>query len=99
MGLKLIQPTGQKVIVLPLEKKEEKLDSLIIPETANSDLREGIVVEVGEAVTNQYKKGDTVLYPSGAGVGQYYKGKPHIWLDGGDDKTLSNIWGIVTRED
>lgn len=99
MAFKSIQPTGQKVLVLQLEKKEEKIDSIIVPETANADLREGIVAEVGEAVKHLYKVNDTVIYPAGAGVGQFYQGKPHLWLDGGDDKTLSNIWGIVTKAD
>jgi co-chaperonin GroES (HSP10) len=98
MGQKIIEPMGCKVIVFPIERKEEKIDSIIIPETANADLLEGEVVEVGVGVKHLYKAGDKVLFPKGAGVGQFYKGKPHVWLDGGDDKTLSQIWGVITRE-
>jgi co-chaperonin GroES (HSP10) len=98
MAYKKIQPTGQKLIVLPLEKKEEKVDSLYIPETANASLSEGVVVEVGDAVSGLYKKGDKIIFPSGAGVGMMYEGKPHLWLDGGDSKTLSQVWGIIGKD-
>lgn len=98
MAYKTIEPMGSKLIVFPLERKEEKVDSIIIPETANADLLTGEVIEVGAAVKHLYKKGDKVLFPKGAGVGMLYFGKPHVWLDGGDEKTLSQIWGIVNKE-
>ena len=100
MALKRIQPVGQKLLVSPLKKVEEKLDSnIVIAETVNADLTEGIVEEIGDAVQHLYKKGDKVLFPTGAGQGQFLNGKHYLWLDGGDDKTLSNIWGIVVKDE
>ena len=98
MAYKIVAPTGQKLLVLPLDKKEEKLGSLIIPETANAKLQEGIVEAVGEAVSHLYKQGDKILFTENSGVGYIYKGKAHLWLDGGDEKTQTQIWGIVTKE-
>lgn len=101
MPLKNIQPVGQKVLVLPLKKQEEKVNEtseIILAETVNANLSEGIVEAVGESVSKIYKKGDKVLFPSGAGAGQFLNGKHYLWLDGGDDKVLSNIWGIVEKE-
>lgn len=93
---KVITPTGQKILALPLQAKEEKVESIILPETANANLSTAEIVAVGSSVADVYKVGDKILYASGAGVGQFYNGKPHIWLDGGDDKVLSNIWGILS---
>lgn len=98
MAYKIVAPTGQKIIALPIESKEEKVDSLWIPETANANLSIAKIIAVGEAVAHLYKAGDEVIYPSGAGQGYFYQGKPHIWLDGGDEKNISNIWGIVTKD-
>jgi co-chaperonin GroES (HSP10) len=85
-------PLADKLIVLPRKKAEIKLDSLFIPETANADLSEGEIVSVSEKFKEFFKVGDVVLYPSGAGTGALYKGKPHLWL------TVSDLWGKETAE-
>lgn len=94
MAQKSIQPIGNKLIVLPIDRKEEvNSKGIIIPETANANLTEGVVVEVADELANKNlaKVGDTVIYSSGSGVGCFYKGKPHVWL------TINDVWGFVTK--
>jgi len=88
-----VKPVGQKILVLPLKKKESKLDSsdLIIPETAYADLNEGKVVEVSSEVSHLYKKDDIVLYPSKKGVGFIIENIPHLWLSTAPER--EEIWG------
>jgi co-chaperonin GroES (HSP10) len=93
MAYKKIEPMGGKMLVHPLAKKEEKVDSIYIPETANAALSEGVVVDVSEKIAEVVQTGDKIIYSTGAGVGFMYKGKPHVWLEIGD------LWGKVTKED
>ncbi len=87
-------PAGTKLLVKPLPKKEEKLDSsIIIPESANADLREGEVVAISNEISHLFKIGDIVLYPNRKGVGFVYNQIPHLWLD--SNPTKEEIWGIV----
>lgn len=88
-----IKPVGNKIIVFPLEKKEEKLGGIVIPGTANADLMEGEVLEVSDEISNKCKIGDVVLYPSKCGVGTVFNGKPSLWLRYTEDE----IWGIIKK--
>lgn len=89
-----IQPVGSKLLILPLPKKEYKLESIVIAATANGELSEGQVVEVSETLKEVYPIGCKVLYPESVGIGQIYNGKPHLWLD----SSLDQVWGIVTED-
>jgi co-chaperonin GroES (HSP10) len=89
MAIKSVQPIGNKFIVLPSEKKEEVSGSIIVPETANANLSEGVVVEATVEFEHLVKKGDRVVFSTGSGVGYFYQGKPHIILQ------INEIWGIV----
>lgn len=89
---KKVQPIGNKLIVLPLERKEEKIDSIIIPETANADLIEGKVIEAAKEFEHLLKPGDVVVFSKGSGVGQFYNGKPHIWL------RVDEVWATVESD-
>lgn len=92
-----IQPVGTKILVLPVRKEEETLDSgLILPETANADLSHGLVVSVSNQISHLFKAGDTVLYPSRKGVAQYIDNKPHLWLDAEPNK--EEIWGVLLAD-
>jgi co-chaperonin GroES (HSP10) len=89
---KRIQPIGNKLIVLPSEKKEETLASgIIVAETANANLLEGKVLEAAKEFEHLVKQGDTVIFSSGSGVGQFYNGKPVIWLQ------IGEIWGTIEK--
>lgn len=86
-----IKPEGRKLLVLPLESKEENIGGIIIPESvATADLKRAEVVEVSDELSNKYKQGDIVLYPSRCGLGQIYNGKPHLWLR----EEQQEIWGV-----
>lgn len=89
MGYKSYQPLGDKYIVLPLPKQEEKINSIILPETTNADLSSAKVVEAPKEFEQHVKVGDEIIYSSGAGVGMLYQGKPHLVLN------LRDIWGVV----
>jgi co-chaperonin GroES (HSP10) len=90
-----VKPVGQRLLVLPLKKKESKLtdSDLIIPETAYADLNEGKVVSVSSEVAHLYKKDDIVLYPSKKGVGMIIDNVPHLWLS--TEVGRDEVWGIL----
>lgn len=75
---------GGRILVKPLKSKEEKIDSIVIPSTANSELSEGLVVMVDKEITKYIDKGHIVVYPTGAGVGQFVDNEPHLWLQAQD---------------
>lgn len=91
----MIQPVANKLIILPIPKKEETMESgIIIPESANADLREGKVVAVSRQIENLYPIGSIILYPGKKGVGEIINNLPHLWLDSTPEK--EEIWGLVT---
>ncbi len=84
---------GNRIIVKPIAAKEEKKKSgIIIPETANANLSEGIVVMIDEALKDVISVGDTAIFPTGSGVGQYLNGEPHLWL-----KVDNEVWGFERK--
>lgn len=86
-----IQPEGNRLIVNPMRKKEEKLKSLVIPETANAELSVGEVI-VASADT-KYKPTEIVTFPAKAGLGQFINGNPCLWL------SADEIWGVWSKEE
>jgi len=89
-----ILPVGTKLIVLPLPREDEQLESgIFIPGTANANLMRGEVIAVSNEISNLYKKGDVILYPEKKGVGFIQDNKAYLWLDA--ETNLSEIWGIV----
>jgi chaperonin GroES len=87
-----VRPVGDKVLVEPLEEKEEqgKKGGIIIPDIAKEKPMAGVVVAVGSGKTGddgkkvpiEVKKGDHVL------VGKY--GGTEIKLDGKDYRIFSS---------
>jgi chaperonin GroES len=65
-----IQPLGDRVLVKPVESKEVKRGSIIIPDTAKEKPQEGEVVAVGKGKMTEegkvlpmdVKPGDRILY-------------------------------------
>lgn len=71
-----IQPLGDRVLVRPVEAKEEMKGGLYIPDTAKEKPQEGTIVELGtgkvadngEKVPFEVQKGDRVLYGKYSGT-------------------------------
>jgi len=76
-----------RLIVEPLPRKEQEINGIIIAASANADLSEGLVVACDSA-TN-VKVGETVLYPSGSGVGQVFNNKSCLWIH------VNDVWAVV----
>lgn len=87
-----IIPENQKLIVLPIESEEESSNGIIIPASVSTaDLSKAEVIEVSNDLSDKFKKGDIVMYPSQSGLGQIYQGKLHLWLR----EEQGEIWGKV----
>jgi co-chaperonin GroES (HSP10) len=84
---------GGRLIVKPLEQKEEISEGVIIPKTANSNLTEGLVILADPDIEKYIKKGNIVIFPTGSGVGQFIDNKPHLWLN------ANEIWGTFSMDD
>ncbi len=87
-----IKPVGNKLIAIPLPKKESTVGSIVVAESVNAELSQAKIVSVSEQISNVYKVGDVVLYPSRKGIAQIIEGKQYIWLDA--DVFKEEIWGI-----
>lgn len=104
MSYKVIQPLGPRLLVEPIKKQEETLESgVILAETVNAELSEGIISKMSKEVTAFYrekgledadipKEGWRVVFSAGTGQGQFQKGKQLLWL------RLDELWGFVTKE-
>ena len=85
-----LKPLGDRVLVEPVEEKEVKKGSIIIPDTAKEKPTEGLIVALGTGKTDdngkkvpfEVKKGDRVL------VSKY--GGTEIKLDGKEYKILNS---------
>jgi len=84
---------GGRLIVKPLEQKEEISEGVIIPKTANAALTEGLVILADPDIEKYIKKGNIVIFPTGSGVGQFIDNKPHLWLN------ANEIWGTFSMDD
>lgn len=80
-----IKPLGDRVLIEPLEQQEEKIGSIIIPDTAKEKPQEGKVIAVGpgknengKIVPLQVKVGDRVLYGKYAGTEIKKDGKEYL---------------------
>lgn len=80
-----IKPLQDRVLIEPLEEKEEKIGSIIIPDTAKEKPQEGKVVAVGpgrqengKVIPLQVKVGDRVLYGKYAGTEIKKDGKEYL---------------------
>ena len=88
MALK-IKPLGDRILVEPIEEKEEKKGGIIIPDSAKEKPQESKVVALGTGKTDddgkkipfEVKKGDTVLTSKYGGT--------EIKIDGVEYKILN----------
>ena len=70
-----IRPLGDRVLVEPVEEKEQTVGGIIIPDSAKEKPMQGKVVAVGKKLDKDgkeiafdVKKGDTVLLPKYGGT-------------------------------
>ena len=70
-----IRPLGDRVLVEPIEEKEQTVGGIIIPDSAKEKPMQGKVIAVGKKldkdgkeITFDVKKGDTVLLPKYGGT-------------------------------
>lgn len=90
-----LEPIGKKILVLPLETREDSIGGIIIPAGVNeANLRRGRVVEVSSDLSKKFSIGDVVYYSKDAGYGQRYNGEFCLWLS--EREFDSDIWGIET---
>ena len=70
-----IRPLGDRVLVEPVEEKEQTVGGIIIPDSAKEKPMQGKVIAVGKKLDKDgkeiafdVKKGDTVLLPKYGGT-------------------------------
>jgi chaperonin GroES len=80
-----VQPLDDRVLVEPVEE-EEKVGSIIIPDTAKEKPSMGKVIAVGtdEEIKELIKKGDKVLFGKYAGDEIKIEGKKHLIISRSD---------------
>ncbi|MFH1415845.1 MAG: co-chaperone GroES [Elusimicrobiota bacterium] len=92
-----IRPLGDRILVKPLEKEDEKIGSIIVPETAKEKPQEGKVEAVGPGKLNDtgqnipmnLKAGDTVLYGKYSGTEVKIDGVEYLIMHEDD------VFGVV----
>ena len=80
-----VQPLDERILVEPMEQ-EEKVGSIIIPDTAKEKPSMGKVIAVGtdEEIKKLLKVGDKVLFGKYAGEEIKIKGKKHLIISRSD---------------
>jgi chaperonin GroES len=81
-----IKPLYDRVLVRRVEEEEEKIGSIIIPDTAKEKPQEGIVIAVGEGkvldngerVAPSVGEGDTILFGKYSGTEVKYEGTEYL---------------------
>ncbi|MBR0198526.1 MAG: co-chaperone GroES [Kiritimatiellae bacterium] len=77
-----IRPLGERVLVEPIEEKEQTVGGIIIPDSAKEKPMQGTVIAVGKKLDKDGKEipfdvkpGDTVLLPKYGGTEVKLDGK------------------------
>lgn len=81
-----IQPIDDRLLIERIEQEEQKVGSIIIPDTAKEKPQMGSVVAVGtdEDLQEIFKEGDNVLFAKFAGDEISYEGKDFLILSRAD---------------
>ena len=93
----MIRPLGDRILVKPLEKGEEKVGGIIIPDTAKEKPMEGTVeavgpgklTESGSRLDMNLKQGDKVLYGKYSGTEVKIEGIEYLIMHEDD------VYGIL----
>ncbi len=93
-----VQPVGNKLIVLQDPKKEVTEGGIIIADSVNGlvNLVRGQIVAVSKDLS-EFKEGEFVLYPAGAGVPQEIDGIKYKFLQHTSGQN-SEIWAIDRKD-
>ncbi len=80
-----LQPLDERVLVAPVEQ-EERVGSIIIPDTAKEKPMIGEIIAVGtdEEVQKLLKEGDKVIFGKYAGEEIKIEGKKHLIISRSD---------------
>ncbi len=81
-----VQPIDDRLLIEPVEETEERVGSIIIPDTAKEKPRMGTVVAVGtdEDIKEIFKEGDRVLFAKYAGEEIKLDGKEYLIVQRSD---------------
>ena len=87
-----LKPLGDRVLVEPVEEKEDKKGGIIIPDTAKEKPTEGLIIALGTGKTDdngkkvpfEVKKGDRVLISKYGGTEVKLNGKEYKILNSDD---------------
>lgn len=81
-----IQPIDDRLLIEPVEEAEERVGSIIIPDTAKEKPRIGKVMAVGtdEEMQNIFKEGDRILFSKYAGDEIKLDGKDYLIVQRSD---------------
>ena len=81
-----IQPIDDRLLVERAEQEEQKVGSIIIPDTVKEKPQMGTVVAVGtdEDLQEIFKEGDAILFAKFAGDEISYEGKDYLILSRAD---------------
>jgi co-chaperonin GroES (HSP10) len=90
-----IKPFGSKLIVLPIERENFKTKSNI--EIVQTELKEGEVKAVSAEYNGILKKGSRVLFPKGAGIGEFYNNEECVWIDARPVNEGGDVWAIIEK--
>lgn len=89
----ILKPIGNKLLIEPQEKKNFKTEGGL--EVVQSELSEGIIIEVSDEYSGIYEKGNLILYNADAGKPEYYNGKSCQWIDGRSTANGGDVWAII----
>jgi len=92
-----VKPLGDRVLVKPKVEKEEKIGSIIVPDTAKEKPQEGEVIAVGNGkyengtlIPLEVKAGDTVLYGKYSGTEIKHNGAEYLIIRENDILAKTN---------
>lgn len=93
-----VQPVGNKLIVLQDPKKEKSEEGIIIPDSVSEhvNLVRGRIIVVSKDLP-EFKEGEYILFPSGAGVPQVIDGIKYKFLQHTSGQN-SEVWAIERPE-
>lgn len=81
-----IKPMDDRVLIEQVEEEEQKVGTIIIPDTAKEKPRMGKVVAVGtdEDLQDHIKVGDTIIYSKYSGDEIKFDDKEYLIVQRGD---------------
>lgn len=93
-----IKPEGAMLIVFPLPKEESVTDGGIT--VTEYKMIRAEVMEVSDAWSDRYAKGDIVIFPEEDGIGKsiHYQKKSCLWISGKSFGDGGDVWAKEINE-